>query len=310
MERDMNDEFECHLEMEARKYEARGVEPAEARRLARVKFGGVERQKELARASWGVGALHDLGGDLRYAGRQLLKHPAFSALAAFTLALGIGGTVALSSVAHGLLLRPLPVEDEDRLVTFWSDYNWRGVEFDFVRERVKAYEGLAAWSNQAYTLRTDGGSSWLLATVSSAEFFEVLGAHPLLGRTFQAGEDRPGAESVMVLSHGLWLQEFGADPSIVGRRVFMDGEPTTVICVMPEGFYFPTPDMRAWTLLNMDPDDRAYQGNGWLVLTGRVAPGVSDAQIEEDLAALGTALGERFTYPEAWDKTRNPFVTP
>ncbi|MCH7992530.1 MAG: ABC transporter permease, partial [Gemmatimonadetes bacterium] len=180
-----------------------------------------------------VGACHDLGGDVRYAGRPLLKHPAFSALAAFTLALGIGGTVALSSVAHGLLLRPLPVEDEDRLVTFWSDYNWRGVEFDFVRERVKAYEGLAAWSNQAYTLRTDGGSSWLLATVSSAELFEVLGAHPLLGRTFQAGEDRPGAEPVMVLSHGLWLQEFGADPSIVGRRVFMDGEPTTVIGVMP-----------------------------------------------------------------------------
>jgi len=310
MERDMNEEFEFHLDMEAKKYEAEGLAPAEARRRARVKFGGVEQQKENARASWGVGALQDFGGDLRFAARQLLKHPAFSALAALTLALGIGGTVALSSVAHGLLLRPLPVEDEDRLVTFWSDYNWRGVEFDFVRERAQAYESLAAWSNQAYTLRADAGSSWILATVASAELFEVLGASPMLGRTFQPGEDRPGAEPVVVLSHGLWSQEFGADPGVLGQRVFLDGEPTTVIGVMPEGFYFPAPEMRAWTPLNLDPEDGGYQGNGWLVLTGRVASSVTDEQVDEDLAGVATALGERFTYPEAWDKTRNPFVIP
>ena len=310
MEADMNDEFEFHLEMEAKKHEARGLAPDEARRLARVKFGGVERQKEHARAAWGVSALRDFGGDLRYATRQLRKHRAFTTLAALTLALGIGGTVALSSVAHGLLLRPLPVDDEESLVTFWSDYNWRGVEFDFVRERAQAYESLAAWSNQAYTLRADGSSSWILATISSAELFDVLGARPLLGRTFQPGEDRPGAEPVIVLSHGLWEQDFGADPGIVGRRVFLDGEPTTVIGVMPEGFYFPAPEMKAWTTLNLDPADRSYQGRGWLVLTGRVAPGVSEAQLDEDVAAIAAALGERFTYPEAWDKTRDPYVTP
>ena len=306
METDMNDEFEFHLEMETKKYEARGLPPDEARRQARVKFGGVERQKENARAAWGVGTLRDFGGDLRYAARQLLKHRAFTTLAALTLALGIGGTVALSSVAHGLLLRPLPVDDEKSLVTFWSDYNWRGVEFDFVRERVQVLENLAAWSNQAYTLRADGRSSWILATIASAELFDVLGARPLLGRTFRPGEDRPGAESVIVLSHGLWQQDFGADPAVVGRRVFLDGEPTTVIGVMPEGFYFPAPEMKAWTMLNLDPADGNYQGNGWLVLTGRVAPGVTAARLDEDVAAVATALGERFTYPEAWDKTRNP----
>ena len=308
MEVDMNDEFEFHLEMETKKLEAHGVAPDEARRLARVKFGGVERQKEHARAAWGVGALHNFGGDLRYAARQLRKYPAFTTLAAVTLALGIGGTVALSSVAHGLLLRPLPVEDEESLVTFWSDYNWRGVEFDFVRERAQAFENLAAWSNQAYTLRADEGSSWILATIASAELFDVLGAPPLLGRTFQPGDDRPGAEPVIVLSHGVWQQDFGADPGIVGRRVFLDGEPTTVIGVMPEGFYFPAPEMRAWTTLNLDPADGGYQGNGWLVLTGRVAAGVTEARVHEDVAAIATALGERFNYPEAWDKTRNPFV--
>ncbi len=310
MERDLDEEFAFHLEMEARKYEAQGLSATEARRLAHVKFGGVERQKEHARDSWGVGPFRDLGGDLRYAGRQLRKNPAFATLAALTLALGIGGTVALGTVAHGLLVRPLPVVDEGRLVTFWSEYNWRGVEFDFVKETARAYEGIAAWSNQAYTLRADGASSWVLATVASAELFDVLGARPFLGRTFEQGEDRPGADPVVVLSHGLWRQEFGADPAIVGQRVFLDGEPTTVIGVMPEHFYFPTPEMRAWTPLDLDPDDRGYRNNGWLVLTGRVAPGVTQAQLQDDVASLGRALSERFTYPEAWDKSRNPFVVP
>lgn len=310
MQDELDEELAFHLEMEARKLAAEGLSPGEARRLARVRFGGVERQKERTREAWGTTALHDLGGDVRFAARQLARRPAFSLLAALTLALGIGGTVALGSVAHGVLLRPLPVDDEERLVTFWSDYNWRGVEFDFVADRVRAFEELAAWSNNAYTLRSGGASTWLLATVASAELFDVLGAPPLLGRTFRPGDDRPGAERVIVLSHGLWQQEFGGDPGVVGRRVSLDGEPTTVIGVMPEDFWFPDPEMRAWVPLNLDPDDRSYQSNGWLVLTGRLRDGVGSGGVVADLASLTEALGATFTYPEAWDKTKNAFVVP
>jgi putative ABC transport system permease protein len=310
MERGLEEEVAFHLEMEARKLEAEGHPPAEARRLARVRFGGVERFTERTRESWGVTALHDLGGDVRFAWRQLRAHPAFSLLAALTLALGIGGTVAIFSVVEGLLLRPLPVHDESRLTVFWMDYNWRGVEFDFVKERARAWESLAAYSNDAVTLHTDAGSSLLMSTVASSELFDVLGARPLLGRTFRPGEDRPGAEPTIVLSYGTWQQDFGGDRDIVGRRIDVDGRPTTVIGVMPEGFWFPTPDMKAWVPLHLDPADPDYQGNGWLVLVGRLAPGVASPQVQDDLASLASALGDRFQYPAAWDKTRDPHVTP
>ena len=165
MERELKEELADHLRREAERNEAAGMSPDEARRAAAIRFGGEERFREQARESWGVTALTDLGGDVRFARRQLFKNPAFSLLAVLTLALGIGGTVALSSVVYGLLLRPLPMPDAERVVTWWSEYNWRGSEFDHVRDVAQAYEGLAAFSN----------SGWL----SSAHFPHGLSAASL-----------------------------------------------------------------------------------------------------------------------------------
>jgi putative ABC transport system permease protein len=310
MERDMADEIEFHLEMEERKYRARGVGAEEAHRLARVKFGGEERFKEQSRRSWGVSWLQDMGGDIRFAARQLRRRPAFTTLAVLTLALGIGGTVALFSVVDGLMLRPMPVRDEAGLRVFWMDYDWRGVEFDFARDRVKAFTSLAAYSMDAVTLRTATGSSLVLSCIGSAELFDVLGVKPLLGRTFRRGEDRPGADPVILLSYGLWQQRFAGDPTVIGRTVGVDGRSTTVVGVMPRGFYFPTPEARAWVPLDLDPGTQTYQSNGWLVLLGRIRPGVTGAQVQDDITALAHAMGERWSYPAAWDKTRSPHVTP
>ncbi len=310
MEAELREELADHLRRETERNEAAGMTPAEARRAAAVRFGGEERFREQARESWGVTAFTDLAGDVRFAGRQLLKNPAFSVLAVLTLALGIGGTVALSSVVYGLLLRPLPVPDSDRVVTWWSDYNWRGSEFDHVRDVAQAYESLAAFSNEGYTLRSESGTSLVVGTVASAELFDVLDVPPLLGRTFQAGDDRPGAEPIVVLSHALWSQEFGADPDIVGRRIELGGAPRTVVGVMPEGFYFPSPDLSLFVPLNLDPATRSYAGNGWLVMVGRLRADVTEPQIQTDLQRVTQALGERFEYPAAWDKTRNPYVVP
>ncbi len=310
LKRELDDEIGFHLEMEARKYEQAGMHPDEARRLARVRFGGEERFREQARESWGVSPLLDLASDLKYAARQLLQRPAFTLVSVLTLALGIGGTVALFSVVDGLLLRPLPFEDEAQLVTFWSDYDWRGSEFDFVRERAGVFTDVASYSDDAGVLYSESGSRLMMYSVVSAELFDVLGARPLLGRTLRSGEDRPGAEPVIVLGHGMWQRDFGSDRDVLGRRLDVGGTMRTVVGVMPEGFFFPSPESEAWIPLDLDPATSSYDSNGWLVVMGRLRDGTTPVQLEAELTRLTAAMGENWDYPEAWDKTREPYVVP
>ncbi len=310
MNRELDEEMAFHLEMEAKKNLASGLEPQEARRRAHASFGGKDSQRELVRASWGVGMVDVTLWDLRQSVRQLRRHPAFTTLATLTLALGIGGTVALFSVVDGVLLRALPFDAEERLLTFWSAQNWRGSEFDYLEERVSVFEGFAAYGQNGNTLRGRDGSTLVTLLEGTATLFDVLGTPAHLGRTFVTGDDQPGAEPVAVLSHGLWSQEFGADPAILGTRIDLGGVSTTVVGVMPEGFYFPTPEFRLWVPLVRDPDDQNYQGNGWLELIGRVRADVAPSQLETELVSMTTALGERFDYPDAWDKTKGAYFTP
>jgi len=310
MERELAEEMEHHVDLETRKNLERGLDGQEARRQALIRFGGVDRMRESARKAWGVSVAQDLQDDTRFALRQLAKRPAFATLAVLTLGLGIGGTVALFSVVNGLLLRPLPYAEDARLVSFWQEYNWRGAEFDFVKEVAQAYDGLAAYSSLGGSFRVDGRTSMLRTGAVSADVFDVLGTPPLLGRTFQEGDDRPGAEPSLVLSHGFWQQEMGGDLGVLGRRVIYDGTPFTIIGVMPEGFYFPAPEYQAWQPLNLDPDSPDYAGNGWLVLIGRLKPEMTEALVQADLDRITVALGERWDYPDAWDKTRGAFVQP
>ncbi len=131
-----------------------------------------------------------------------------------------------------------------------------------------------------------------------------------MGRTFRAGDDRPGAAPIAVVSHGFWQQELGGDPGVLGRRLDIDGEPVEVVGVMPRGFYFPSPQFRIWRPLMLDPATNLYQNNGWLVLIGRERPGLTPGARAADVQAIATALGERFDYPEAWDKTKGAAVKP
>lgn len=311
LESQVDKEFAFHVQMEAEKLQQQGWTAVAADAEARRRFGSETRERERARDAWGVGVGYDLVADGRHALRQMRRRPGFSALAIITLGLGIGATTALFAVVYGLLVRPLPFEDE-RLTVLWSDYNWRGVEYDYVREGSLAFDHIAAFSNLAEPLRTgpDQASQLLQFVPATANFFDALGVKAMLGRTFKPGEDRPGAEPVVVVSHGLWQQELGGADDVIGRRITIGGQQTTIVGVMPPGFYFPTPESRAWRPLILDPAEQSYHGNGWLALIGATKPGAGAAEVDQELARLTRMLGERFTYPAAWDKTKNAHVTP
>lgn len=309
-ERELGEEFEFHLEMEARKLRAEGHSEESARREARRRFGNVTSQREQTRDAWGIRMIRDALSDARLALRQFARRPGFTLLAVATLALGVGATVALFSVVRGLLIRPLPYAHEEQLQAFWAPYDWTGVEFDFLKERLRAFESIAAHSSEGRTLSTSGGSILVVSSLVSAELFDVLGARPLLGRTFTKGEDRPGAEPAVVLSWGIWQQEFGGETAILGKRIVLGGVSNTVIGVMPRGFYFPSPEYRVWQTLPLDPASGQYQNNGWLALVGRAHAGTTAGQLADEAHAFARALGGRFTYPAAWDRTKDPFVIP
>ena len=183
--------------------------------------------------------------DVKFALRGLLKHPAFTAIAVVTLALGIGGSTSIFTVVNAALLRGLPYKSPDRLYHIWEQtpkQEFPKREFSYPDyqdyQQNNVFEGLAAYSGGGAILSGQGDPESLNATRVNAAFFSVLGVDPLLGRTFQNGEDNQGGPKVTVLTYGLWQRRFGADPNIVGRALTLNGESYTVIGVLPASFQF------------------------------------------------------------------------
>jgi putative ABC transport system permease protein len=244
--------------------------------------------------------------DARYAARRLRARPGYTLLAVLTLALGIGGTAAVYGIARPLLFDPLPYAHEHEVGTFWMDGSWNEEEFTFLRGRIPGFRLVAAHRPSDVTLRDGDGPARLIAGIAtSAELFDVLGARPMLGRTFEQGDDVPGAEPTVVLSYGLW-QEMGGDAAVIGSRVDLDGTPRTVVGVMPRGFWYPDPSTRLWHARPIDPEGR----NGSYTFVGRVAPGRDVNNLDAPIAQLTEMLGERFEYSEDWNKTKDAKVTP
>jgi predicted permease len=243
--------------------------------------------------------------DVRYAGRRLLSRPTYALLAILTLALGAGGTAAVFSIARTILLDPLPIHDEARVGVFWMPVSWTEEEFLHFRPNFPGFKQVAAYRPNDVTLELPGSPMKLLPGVSvSAEFFEVLGASPLLGRTFQAAEDTVGPPPSVVLSYSLW-QELGSDPALVGQQLRIGGIPRTVIGIMPRGFWFPSPQTRVWAAAQLSPENQS----GIYTLVGRIPDGASMDNMQGPVRALADALGARFTYSPQWDKTKAPKIT-
>ena len=244
--------------------------------------------------------------DARYAARRLRARPTYTLLAVLTLALGIGGTTAVFGIARPLLVDPLPYANADEVVTFWMPGWWTEEEFLYLRDKFTGFTAVGAQRPGDVTMRDGDAPSRLLpGRQVTAELFDVLGARPLLGRSFRRGDDVQGAEPIAVISYGLW-QELGGQPSVIGRRLTLDGTPRTVVGVMPRGFWYPDPAVRIWIPKALDPVGR----NGSWELVGRFAPGVTLETMGPHLARLTSVMHERFTYSAKADKTQNAKLTP
>jgi predicted permease len=250
--------------------------------------------------------LHTWIADARYAVRRLRARPTYSLLAVLTLALGIGGTTAVFGIARPLLLDPLPDAHADEVETFWMPGWWSEEEYLFLRDKFTGFTAVGAQRPGDVTMREGDAPSRLIpGRQVTAELFDVLGARALLGRSFRQGDDVQGAEPVAVISYGLW-QELGGEPSVIGRRLTLDGTPRTVVGVMPRGFWYPDPAARIWVPKQLDPQGR----NGSFELVGRLAPGMTVDGMGPHLAKLTTVMRDRFTYYGKNDRTKDAKLTP
>ena len=241
--------------------------------------------------------------DIRYAVRKLSRTPGFTTIAAFTLALAIGATTAIFSVIDGVLLKPLPFRDPERVVrvTNLRDGN-RMVssvpDFLDIRAQSKSYASLAALDNQAMNLTGGSEPERISAARVGATFWSLLGVTPQVGRGFAPNEDSQSAARTVVLSDGLWKRRFGGDRRIVGKTIALDGNSFTVIGVAPPGFSFPDrPDV--WIPLVFAQDDLNPDGRGahWMGIMGRLAPNVTVAQATSELVTITRRLEQQ--YPES-----------
>lgn len=248
-ERELDDEVRLHLELETRRHLDAGMPPADAARAARVKLGNIPLIRERTRAVWSSRWLEDLRRDVRIAVRMLRRGPTYTITTVLTLAVGIGATTAVFSLVDGVLLSPLPYRDPERLMILQvtipeiaelsaAPVNPRSI-LAWQAACHETCDGLAAIGRASATLTGIGEPEGLLGAAVSPNLFEILGVNPVFGRTFRAGDDEPGRQDVVVITHGFWRRRFGADPGTVGRTITLDGRPTEVIGVLAESFHFP-----------------------------------------------------------------------
>jgi putative ABC transport system permease protein len=255
--------------------------------------------------------MENLLHDIRFGIRSLIKRPSFSSIAIVTLALGVGANTAIFSVVNATLLRPLPFDHPDRLVMVWgyipklvqvgnqlpsSAGNYLGLT-----KQTQTFEQLAAFRQWSWQLTHAGEPEQLQGVRVSANFFDALGATPLLGQKFTADQDQEGAAPVAIISCRLWQREFGRDPNLAGKTLTLNGRTVMVTGVMPSGFEFPgganmIPGLQfatrndIWVPLAMTAEERNNQGSLNLALLGRLKPGVTTAQAENEARTIEKSL--------------------
>ena len=310
MMQDFDADVRDHIAAESQDNIDRGMSPEEARLAAIRKFGNVTQVKENTREVWTTLWLEQLLQDIRSGLRMLRKSPGFAAVAILTLALGIGANTAIFSVVNSVVLQPLPFPHSDQLVVI-SETNSQtppGAEIqsgesymnflDWQRD-AKSFAAMAGYQYNQMTLTGHGAPTVIQGAMTSSSLFSTLGAAPLLGRTLEAQDDVKGAPRVVVIGEALWRDQFGADHNIAGKTIQLDGEPFTVVGVMPADFRYPdqTPAGEYWIPAMQCPTFASFIENRsahFVVMIGRLKAGVTDAQAESELNSIHKGLVKQY----------------
>ena len=234
--------------------------------------------------------------DLKYALRSLRKSSGFTIIAVATLALCIGANSAIFSVVHAILLKPYPWPESDRLVYAYNTYPLMGLQNagvsipDYLDRRagVSGFADTAMFTTKSYNLASDSEPERIIGLQATPSLFTTLQTGAKLGRVFTDAEAQPGTDHVIVLSHTLWKNRFGANPSIIGQAIRLNTESYTVIGVMPEGFYFPAPRTQAWVPFAFKPAEKTDEerGNEYSSSIARLKPGATLAAVQRDLDTI------------------------
>ncbi len=299
VEAELDDELRFHFEKQVSKFIQSGLAPEEAKRRARLEFGGMEQLKEEHRDARGVSFIETLVQDVRYGVRTLRKNPGFAAIAVLTLALAIGANTAIFSVVDAVLLRPLPFKDPARLV--WATEHFAfgpstmvSADFPAWKDRNHVFEQIAAFGGTAGANLTGAGEpARVTVTQVTTGLFSMLGVQPVAGRAFLADEEKQGQEHLALLSETLWRNRFSADPRIIGETIRLDGTGYIVVGVMPANV---RPQADVWTPLALDAEIFSPHSPRWMMLAaiGRLKPRVQISKAQADLQFLAQEMDKEY----------------
>jgi putative ABC transport system permease protein len=311
LDRELNDEIQAHLELAERDAIAAGLSPEQARREARLRFGGIDQMREVHRDQRSLQWLDSLWRDMRYGVAALRRDPTFTIAAVGVLALGIGANAAVFSLMDAVLFKPLPFSEPERMVRLWETptpttaNQTNTLSFIEWKRQNRSFAALSATAPIAATAIIGGEPVRLPGRLVTADYFNVFALSAMLGRTFIASDDQVGATPVVVLSHDTWQAQFGGNPGVLNRDLMLDGEPFRVIGVLPPGAFDRDPS-RYWVPLKFTPE--RMNGSHWLEAVGRLETGVTLAQAQQDMLGIRARMADQMpSFKKGWSIRVEPF---
>ncbi len=304
LDRELIEEIEFHRLLAQAEHQRSGLAPEAATGLSRRQMGNVTIAREECRDMWSFLRLERLLQDVRYACRLFRRTPGFTAIAVLSLALGIGGNAAMFSLVNTLLIRPLPYLEPDRLFRITGIYPRAAVPF--FQERSRTMDVAAVSPESEFNLTGSGPAIRTFGSAVTANLLSVLGVAVARGRGFAPGQDSPGRDAVVILSHALWQKKFGGDPAVIGRVIALNGIHREIIGITPPGFSYPSSGAQLWIPMRLDPSKfLEFWGGGFVPLVARLKPGVTVSRARAEIQTLAGQFLKTFPYPMPRDFNRD-----